>query len=257
MTTPGRIQLVTLTFLAGILAGTARSEDFRVENKVYLGNEKEPCVESTTIFHNGIVYDYLKKPAETVVIDNDRGRIVLLSIERGVKTELTTEEVKGFTERFRQRAASRDNPFVAFLASPQFEQQFDDSSRELTFSSQWITYRVKTAAARSTEAAEQYRRFADWQSRLNTLVNPHATPPFARLVVNAELEQRGEIPREVQLTLAPPGRFPRRPIIVRSEHQFIHRLVESDRAQVAKTGQFLTGLKAVSFDQYQKLNTEE
>ena len=35
-------------------------ENFCIENKVFIGSEKTPASESITIFHDGIVYDYLK-----------------------------------------------------------------------------------------------------------------------------------------------------------------------------------------------------
>ena len=40
-------------------------------------------------------------------------------------------------------------------------------------------------------------------------------------------------------------------ITVRSEHQVIPRLVESDRARVAQTDQFMAMFPTVSFRQYQ------
>lgn len=252
---------VTLPFLAVAMVATAAAEDFRIENKVFSGNDKTPSVESTTIFYNGVVYDYLKKPAEITVLDADHGRFVLLDTERRMKTELTTKEVEAFAQRFRERAARQaaesDNPFVAFQADPKFEKQFDESSRELTFRSEWMTYRVVTADAGSKEIAQQYRQFADWQARLNSVINRQATPPFARLVVNAELERREEIPREVRLTLTPPGGFPRKRITARSEHQMIRMVVESDRTRVAQTGEFLAIFQPVSFQQYQKMDSKE
>ena len=44
-------------------------EDFRVDNAVFAGDKKEPISRSVTIFHDGIVYDCMKTPAETVVFD--------------------------------------------------------------------------------------------------------------------------------------------------------------------------------------------
>lgn len=258
-----RLGLATL-FLALVAvapAGLVRAEDFRVENKVFSGNDSDPSVESTTLFYNGVVYDYLKKPAEIIVLDTDHGRFVLLDTERRMKTELTTKEVEAFVDRFREQAARRaarhDNPFVAFQAEPKFEKEFDESSRELTFSSPWMTYRVVTADAGSEEIAQQYRQFADWQARLNSVINRRATPPLARLMVNAELEQREELPREVHLTLTPPGGFPRKRITARSEHQLIRTVVESDRARVLQAGQFMAIFQPVSFEEYQKMNAKK
>jgi hypothetical protein len=52
--------------VGGVLS-RAEAKDLRIENAVFSGNEKTPSSESTTIFHNGNVYDFMKDPAETVV----------------------------------------------------------------------------------------------------------------------------------------------------------------------------------------------
>lgn len=243
--------------LAALFAGMgverpALAEDFRMENKVYVGNEREPCAESTTIFYNGAAYDFLKKPPEITVFDKDVSRFILLDTERRVKTELTAQEVAEFVERLRQRAAEYAHPFAAFQANPKFEQAFDASARELSFTSPWMTYRVVTIDAGSREAASQYRRFADWQARLNTLINPKAIRPFGRLEVNAELEQREELPKEVHLVITPGGTFPPKRVTFRSEHQLVRRVVESDRARVQQAGEFIAIFPVVSFEEYQK-----
>ena len=46
------------------LVGSVLGEDFRIENSVYLGSQKEPRIRSTTIFCGGVVYDYLEEPAD-------------------------------------------------------------------------------------------------------------------------------------------------------------------------------------------------
>ncbi len=241
------------------LAGpqAVEAEDFRVENKVFAGSDREPAVESTTIFQDGAVYDFLKKPAEITVFDKEFKRIILLDTERKMKTELSSEEVHEFVERIRQRAANYDNPFAAFQVNPKFEQSYDTSARELTFQSPWMTYRVVTIDAESPELAGQYRTFADWQARLNMVINPEAVLPFGRLVVNGELQSRGEIPKEVQLTLTAGGILPRKRLSVRSEHQLVRRLVESDRTRVQQAGQFMAIFQPAKFSEYQKINASK
>ncbi len=246
-----RLSVLALA-LASAMAGLAAGEDFRLENRLFAGSSRQPSVESTTIFYNGAVYDFMKDPAEITVFDRDHKRFILLDTERRLKTEVTSEEVEAFVEKLRERAAGHESPFVLFLASPEFEQEYDASARELVFRSQWLTYRVVTQDAGSSEAASQYRQYADWQARLNAVLNPRAIPPFGRLVVNAELEHREEIPSEVHLTLVPAGVLPRRRISLRSEHQLVRRVVASDRARVQQVGQFMAIFQTVSFEEYQK-----
>jgi hypothetical protein len=247
--------LMALAASGAMGAPPAASEgDFRLENKVYVGNQDQPRVESTTIFSGGVVYDYLKEPPETTVFDPAERRFVLLDLARKVRTEVTTEAVLRFIRRLKEqyRSGPRADPYTKFLASPHFDQGFDESTGELTFRSSWMTYRLRGVDAESPEMARQYREFSDWQLRLNTLINPGHRLPFARMVVNAALEQRVQLPREVHLTLAPRKGFPSRQTTVRSEHQLARQLVESDRDRVAQTGELMVIYPAVAFEQYQR-----
>ena len=246
--------LLGVIWAAGVLLadGTARAEQFRVENKVFVEDEKEPRVESTTIFYAGVVYDYLKEPAEITVFDKARGRFVLLDVARQVKTELTTEAVAAVTERLKEWAGAQPDPYLKFLADPKFTRPAEPDAGELTFASPWVTYRVKPVDAGSAAIARQYREFSDWYGMLNTRINPGARPPFARMILNAELDSRRQLPREVQLTLRPKASLLAKKIHIRSEHQLIRRLVESDRARVAETDRFMGVFNPVDFDDYQK-----
>jgi hypothetical protein len=246
------------TILAMLAAGlcdpglAAGRDGFRIENKVFVGGEKEPRVESTTIFHRGVVYDYLNHPAEITVFDVERGRFVLLDLERRVKTELTTDRVADFSERLKRRSEEQSDPFLKFLGAPSFDQALDESTGELTFNSPWMSYRLATFDTESEAVSHQYREFCDWHCRLNTVLNPGARPPFARMIVNAALEERHLFPREVQLTIqTKAGLLPKRQT-VRSEHLLIRQLVESDRQRVAQTDQFMAMYSPVAFQEYQR-----
>lgn len=247
-------------FLVGWLGISTSSWaiDFRIENKVYLGHRQHPVVETTTIFYNGAVYDFLKKPPEVIIFQKEQGLFVLLDTERRKKTQVRLEEVEAFVERLRRRADEYSDPFVAFLARPHFEKTFDDNARELTLSSPWMTYRVVTVDAESSELAADYRAFADALAQLNALLNPQGLPPFARLVLNAELQRREEIPKEVYLTIHPDrGVLPKRRTVIRSEHQLVRHISEADRARVQQAIEFQNLFPQVSFDQYQKAHLEE
>jgi len=238
---------------AGVLGAgeMASGEQFRIENKIFAGDEKKPRIQSTTIFYAGVVYDYLENPAEVTVFDKAHGRFVLLDLTRRIKTELTTQSVAALTERLRERARTQPDPFLQFLADPEFDEQFDETAGELTFASPWVTYRLTTVDADSEAISQQCRAFSDWYCQLNTMINPGTRPPFARMIVNAALADRRQLPREVHLTLRPKARLIPKRITVRSQHQLIRRLVQSDRGRVAQTDQFMAIFKPVSFEEYQ------
>jgi len=232
--------------------GLAVGEDFKVVNKVFVGNAKKPQAQSTTIFSGGVVYDYLEEPAETMVFDPAGKRFILLDSVRKVRTELSTDEVLDLVERLRRRFSASADPYQVFQAEPKLDDEFDDDSGELTFSSTWMTYRLVGAEAPSREISSQYREFSDWQARLNSLINPGGRLPFPRMILNAALERRGELPREVHLSLKPKRQVLSGRVKLRSEHLLIRRLVESDRSRVTQTGQFMAMFSQLSFTDYQK-----
>lgn len=227
-------------------------EDFRVENKVFVGSEKEPRSQSTTIFCQGVVYDYLNQPAETTVFDAARGRFILLDPARRIKTEFSAQEVMGFAENFREWAGMQTDGFLKFLGAPQFEEKPGDRSEQRVFDSPWLTYRVVTRDADSEAMARQYREFCDWHARLNARLNPGYKIALARLAINEALHRRSQVPVQITLTIRTKRGLTFQKTVLRSEHQFVSHLVESDRDRVSQTGQFLAIFRSVDFDEYQK-----
>ena len=232
------------------------AEDFRIENQVFQGAEQEPQIQSTTIFYQGVVYDYLEKPAEITVFDRAHHRFILLSTTRRLKTELTTDEIWDLNQQLRTWAASHADPFLKFLADPKFEESVDAGTGDLIFASPWLTYRVVLEDPRNTSIAEQYRYFSDWYTLLNTRLNPGTRPPFARLLVNEAMAKRHQLPKEVQLTF--PAKkttlpFQKKPITtIRSVHVLIRQLVQSDRDRVKETDDFLAVFQPIDVMQYLK-----
>jgi len=218
---------------------------------VFVGTDKEPKSESTTIFSRGLVYDYLKTPAETIVLDVARGRFLLLDPGRRLRTDVSTQEVVGLTENLRKWAAMQTDPYLKFLAAPTFEEQPDERTGELVFQSPWLSYRVTTADAEDGSVAQQYREFCDWYARLNARLNPGYKLVFARLAINEAIFRHGQVPREITLILPKKGLAIQRSTI-RSEHQFVPHLVESDRDRISQTSQFMAIFRPVDFADYEK-----
>lgn len=251
-----RMVTCSLVIVAAAWSGTvfaAAAEDgVRIESKIFFGTDKEPKAENTTIFYRGVVYDYLRNPAETIILDPARGRFVLLDPNRRIRTELTTTEVAALSENLRQWAETQTDAFLKFLAAPKFEEQFDEQTGEVVFQSPWVTYRVATAEADSEMVLQQYREFSDWYARLNARLNPGYKLVFARLALNEALLKRHQLPREITLTMQPRKAFSFQKTVVRSEHQFVYHLVESDRDRIAQTGQFMAIFQPVDFSKYEK-----
>jgi hypothetical protein len=230
----------------------AAAEDFRVENEVFVGSQKQPALKSTTIFHQGVVYDFLSKPNEVVILDLAAGRLVLLDLALRVRTELNLSQIVTFTEQLREWARSQDDPFLKILADPEFEEQYDESSGELTLSSQWVTYRLLLVDAEKQEIAEQYRSFCDWTTRLNAMLSPGGRPPFSRLMVNEALARHEAVAREVRVTITPKKTFPPTRTTLRSEHQLVRQVMPGDVDRVAQARQFMQIFRPVGFDEFRQ-----
>jgi hypothetical protein len=249
--------LMPIVVLFGALSSApAPADDFRIQTDVYAAKSKIPLSQNTTLFRAGYVYDYLTHPqrASTVdrvaVFDQVHGRFIVLDPARKIKAEVKTDDVLLFASK--QQAfvtAKSSNAFTKFAVDPEFEVDFSQDG-ELKMSSPHMTYELKTMPANTPEAAAQYREFSDWYGRFNTMSNPGAIPPFARMAVNAELARRGLVPTEVQLTV--PKQSGVDPTSLRSEHHVSWRLLPRDAEKIEETANQLSTFKLVDFDQFER-----
>ena len=201
-----RVWLQVASSLAVVSAGAfvgqpASAVSFRVDNKVFVSAEKEPRSQSTTIFHEGLVYDFLDKPGEITIFDPGHHRFVLLDPAHRVKTEVSSDEVAALCDNLQSWAKRQADPLLRFMAEPRFEEGFDEAAGDLAFKSEWMTYRVAASPVASEAIGRQYREFSDWYTRLNARLNPGSKLPFARLEVNRVLDSRHVFPREVKLAV--------------------------------------------------------
>jgi hypothetical protein len=229
----------------------ASAADFRVENRVYSGNKKEPDSQSTTIFHNAFVYDFLQNPAETIIFDKTAGRFVILDEVRQIRTELGTKKLEDFTQKLKDRAVKGQDPLLQFLAEPSFEERYDPTRRELILFSDLVNYKAIVTSA-DNSLVSQYREFSDWYARLNALPIFGSRPPFARLKLNEALARREAVAREVTLTISVVKDGKTQPATVRSEHLLSLTLAPADMERIDRARKSMTAYKAVSFDQYRQ-----
>ena len=234
------------------LTGAAIGEDFRVENAVYQGDQKKPSSESTTIFHNGVVYDCMKTPAETVVFDKTADHFILLDLNRRTRAELTTAQLAALTDQLQLMAVKSKDPVVRFLAKPHFQERSEEAAGVLTLAGPLVMYRLMLSPETNQDIVNQYHEFCDYYARLNALLSPGSRPPFGRLVVNAALAQRQATASEVQLTILSGTETDQQQTNVRSEHRVICPLAPADLDRVKEIRAQMSQFKLVSFNQYRK-----
>jgi hypothetical protein len=237
-------------FLAG---GIARAEDFHVESSVYkVGDKtKKPIIETTTLFVNGVVYDFLKDPQEsrdpeTTIFAPARQRFIVLDPQRKMCVEVALKDVQDLSAKIRIEAAASKDGILNFLSNPQFEEK--DNDGQLEFSSAWMIYRLKTETAKSEEIARQYGEFSHWHCQLNVMINPQTLPPFGRMAVSEKLEQRNLLPTEVYMTISPKGPAPK--LILRAEHRFQWTILEKDRQQIDEAQRQFKLFRQVTLQEY-------
>jgi hypothetical protein len=236
--------------IAAALQANAAADDFRIESKIYVGNQTEPSSESLTLFRGGQVYDFLSKPSETTVFNRPRGLVILLDPSRKVRTEIRGDRLTAFSDELKLWAAKQTDPLLKFAADPRFEQSLDPTG-ELLFNSPFINYRVGTTKANTEAVAQQYLDFSDSYARLNALTNPGSVPPFPRLAINAVLFKQQLIPEKVQMTMPARQRFGGKTTL-RSEHSVAWRLLESDLSKISEADEQLVTFTPVPLEQYLK-----
>ena len=238
--------VVTASFAAQ-LPTVASAEGFRIETTIFVADEKLPVSETTTLFLDGAVYDFLAKPAQTAVFRKPAGgkpgRFILLDSELRTRTELTTVQLAGAMDKLRTWAGRQRDPFLQFAADPRFEESFAPESGRLVLASHLENYTVATAPAEHPQAMAEYHEFLDWYTRLNTLLTA-GPPPEPRLRLNEALARHKAVPLKVELTRAGENEP------LRAEHRFTWRLSQDDMKKVDDVQTSLASYRAVSNEEY-------
>lgn len=247
-----RLCLLTVSLVLAS-ANLALAVDFRVENKVYGGDLREPATESVTIFQGDMVYDCMKTPDETVVFDKGAGRFILLNMSKKVRAELPLSEIASRCEKLKPLALKSRDPLIKFLADPQFHEEAEEGN-EVTLSSKLVTYKLLLSPEPNAAIVEQYREFCDQSAKLNSILVPGSRPPYGRLVVDAAIAKRSATPSLVVLTVTSGAGEKRQQTTIRSEQHLTRQLSQADLDLVAKAQEAMSKFKVVGFDdQYRKM----
>jgi hypothetical protein len=225
------------------------AEGFRIETKIYVGDEEEPVSQTTTLFLEGAVYDFLEQPAQIAVFRHPTGgkpgRFILLAPDERIQTEITTDQLAGAMTKLRTWAARQNDPFLRFAADPQFKESFDAGNGQLVLASHLENYTVATSRPEHAERLAEYREFLDWYTRLNTLVIA-GPPPEPRLRLNEALARHEVVPLQVELKRA----GEKDPL--RAEHKFTWRLSRADQDRIEGVRASLASYRAVNNSEFQR-----
>lgn len=249
-----RPSLLVVLVLFPALQSVAPGADFRVETKIYVGDAEEEASENLTLFHAGIVYDFLSSPTQIAVFkkspDGRGGRFVLLDAPRQLRAEITTEQLLKFLDELKAFAAEQDDPLLKFSASPRFEEHFDPTRGELRMESEVIRYFVATLPSEDAEGMAQFREFSDWYGRLGAVTHIGSAPPFPRLEVNAALARHERLPQRVYLTIPAHRPYRTKDIVLRAEHEVQWRLSRQDLAKIDQVNADLVSYQPVPYERF-------
>jgi len=235
-------RLFSLVFATqAIFVTHLHADSFRVETEVFIEEDREPVVETLTVFSGDVVYDFqLGTERETTVFDVRRGRIVLLDATRQIKSTVKTEALAEFTAAIQARAAQADDPG---LFRPEFELE-EAGPDQFALVSPSLIYRVQGRPSKHPAGAEQFRMFADWYARLNALRPPNV-PPFGRIELNRALAERNLLPQEIERTTVTNRR-----LVVRSVHTVNWILSNTDAKRIEKAARQLAEFREVKLVEY-------
>jgi hypothetical protein len=229
--------------LVGVMAFAnppANGDDFRIDSMVFRDGEENAICRNVTLLIGHRSYDELHGPSpEVTIIDMDETKLTVLDPLRKRRTELTFEKLANFVHTASARAAT-SRAFVRFAARPNFTTKFSPEKRLLELKAADMTYRVETVAAPNATVAVQFRNFADWTARLNT-VRP-GLPPAARLLLNQQLFAHRHLPANISRTVVDSSASPLR---LTSRHEYTWKLSAEDRAKVAKFDDWETQFESV------------
>jgi hypothetical protein len=229
---------------------SASAEGFRIETKIFAGEEEEPASKTTTLFQEGVVYDFLEKPQQTAVFRKASGqrpaRFVLMNDAQQVQTEVPTEKLTATMRDLREWASQQKNPYLQFSADPRFDETFDRESGKLVLASPLQTYTVETAPTQHQDLLGAYREYLDWYAQLNALM-VNKIPPDPRLKLNASLARHNVVPTKVELKRGGEDS-------IRAEHDFTWRLSKKDVERVEDVHNALTTYKTVDNAEFLKLS---
>jgi hypothetical protein len=245
--------IVTLTMMLIVWANAGQetlwAEDFRIDSKVFQGNDIEPHGTTSTIFSNGRVYDVQSKTQEITVFDLPGQQIRLIDPQRKLHAIMRIEQLDRLMIELQKRHDSATDPGMRFLLQPQFKQSPGSQPNERVFQSDYVTYQVETFAPRSSIIATQYREFSDLSAKLNALLN-RGWPPFARLQVNAALVDEQLLPTKVTLLYTNKSFLNQKQLHFRTEHELFTRLTDSDQQRISQVADHLSASKAITLREY-------
>lgn len=207
MSTAWMSQIFFIGFL-GLLASVLSAQEppvaFRVETDIYFEKNKQPVMQTLTLFHEGVFYDFDRVGQKSItVIDPGGRRIIMLDRERNVQLRMGMDEILSVEAQVQQQITPGE--IQRLIPKPEATKVIS-ASMTVIVAAESLEYQAKCIKPTAVSSLLQYAEFADWSARLNAFYSDRPLPPFARLTLNREIAKNGFLPSEIQRITKSKGR---------------------------------------------------
>ena len=247
------------TFVSCVMQNESHGQDFRVESQVFVGGSNSPASENLTLYQSGLAYDFQMDvtapgtPLEIVIYDSREKKLVLLDMQRKLRTDIPDFELIKMLESLRESGASKED--ANFLLNPELESNFDVKSDTITVTNDDMTYRAKGKAPENLVAMPMFYEAMDQFTRLSAS-DPKRLPPFARLALNREIRNHGLFPVGIEMSMRA-GAISREEFNARSTHTVMWQLSRNDIARIEEAKRHWMSFEKVSIGDYRGIGERQ
>lgn len=238
-----------------VLAQIDRRIEFKIDTKMYVGDNQEAVFENKTIFSDGLIFDFplaagSTSPDEVLVYDSNLKTISLLDLKRQMQLRLLDVQLVKMIDGVREEMATGDRSRA--MLDQKFKETIDTEKGLLTLiGDQKMTYQLHGTAPKSAKVLSAYFEFLDVFTRVQ-ITDPKRLPPFARLRLNESIRRIGWIPDRVDITIGESDVFPE-DFKARTEHKLTMTITDRDRTEIGLVKKNWAALPEVSLTKYRGL----
>lgn len=240
----------------GIAASWGNAQQLRIESQVFVSGKPAAVASSLTLIDSTAAYDFSLDPGhperelEIAIYDFGQRNVVLLDCARSVMLSLEQYELLKMVEE--QRLQVNQQADLAFLISPDFEEDLDLPNNQIELRSPGIRYLAQCEKPRDATAMPYYFEALDQFTRLASS-DPSRLPPFPRLALNQVLRRYSLIPREIEFQLNGGTVLPQ-DLKLRSTHTVVWQISDVDRQRIESAKSKWMTYTEVSLGKYRELS---
>ncbi len=250
------IPLLACLFMFGNCAGEIGAQEFKIESQTYFGDSLSPAKQATTLFADGLVYEFLAdgNPAqnviETTIYESKTKRVVLLDPRRQAKLEMIDVRLLKMVDGLRRELAQ--NKSAQFLVNEEYTEESDLSGNWIKLSSPSFTFRIQGERPANLHNAVAYFEYLDNFARIPAS-DPRAFAPFPKMKLNESIKRAGWIPNEIRVE-AGSNIFFKNGLKQTSKLTLIEGLSAQDRDRIAAAKRDWMNFQPMSLIEYRGLD---